>query len=310
MNLFQSTRLQRAIRGIMAAGALFSITTAAKAQQFFTYNQYMNNLTPINHAYSLVDKNGNITGLFRKQWVGVEGSPQTFIFNGYAPLENIGAAIGGTVLNDKFAAENLTEINGFFAKGVQLGRNNYLGVSLNAGYRRYTTNYAERNAGDPVFANDVRQNKANIGFGVMYYTSNAYLGVSVPELTITSLGDAGVQQNAYFRNHYYFSGAYLLNTAEDFKVKPAFLATYTRGVPFVADFSTTMYIKNTLGIGANYRTNNEMSGIISVMTDQFRLGYSYQFGTSSANIGRFNNATHEVTLSYRFGKHLNEHGLL
>jgi hypothetical protein len=87
--------------------------------------------------------------------------------------------------------------------------------------------------------------------------------------------------------------------------KPAALATYTKGVPFIMDFSTTLYLKSTLGICANYRSNNEMSGIISVTSNIIKLPYNYQFFTTSNNLGGLlSNATHEVTFSYRFGNHL------
>jgi type IX secretion system PorP/SprF family membrane protein len=279
---------------------------SAKAQQFFSYSQYMNNLAPLNSAYSLIDKNGSVNALLRRQWVGIEGSPSTFIFNGNLPIESINASAGLIVMNDQFAVEHLTEINGFFAKGIQLGRNSYLGVSLNAGIRRYVANYSSLDGTDPLFRNDISENKPNIGFGVMFYSDHYYLGISAPELSITQLGNASVQNIDYFRNHYNFAGAYLFGSEDDdVRAKPAALATYTKGVPFIMDFSTTLYLKNTLGIGANYRSNNEMSGIISVTSDVIKLGYSYQFGTASNNLGgRLSNATHEVTLTYRFGDHL------
>lgn len=284
----------------------------AKAQQFFSYSQYMNNLTPLNSAYSLIDKSGSINALVRKQWTGIEGSPSTFIFNGNLPIESINSAAGLIVMNDQFAVEHLTEINGFFAKGIQISQNQFLGVSLNAGIRRYVANYSSLDATDPQFRNDVRENKPNIGFGIMYYSDHHYLGVSVPELSIRDLGNASAQSSDYFRNHYNFAGAYLFGKeGDDVRAKPAALATYTKGVPFVMDFSTTIYFKELLGVGANYRSNNEMSGIISITSDLLKLGYSYQFGTASNNLGgRLSNATHEVTLSYRFGQHLGTRSIL
>ncbi|MDT3403700.1 PorP/SprF family type IX secretion system membrane protein [Mucilaginibacter terrae] len=279
----------------------------AKAQQFFSYSQYMNNLTPLNSAYSLLDKNASLSALLRRQWVGVEGSPSTFIFNGNLPIESINGAAGLMVLNDQFFVEHLTEINGFFAKGIQLGQKQFLGVSLNLGIRRYVANYSSLDPNDPVFRNDVRENKPNVGFGVMIYSPDQYyFGVSVPELSIRDLGNASVQTADFFRNHYNFAGAYLFGKEDDdVRVKPAFLATYTKGVPFVADMSMSVYVKNTVGLGLNYRTNNEMAGIFSINSDLLKLGYSYQFGSSSNNVGgRLGNATHEVTLTYRFGSDL------
>lgn len=283
---------------------------AARAQQDFTYSQYMNNQTPLNPAYSLLDKNGSLNALLRKQWIGVSGAPSAFIFNANLPLEAMNGAAGVVVKSDQLAIEHLTEINAFFAKSIQLSEKASLGVSLNAGFRNYVANYSALDANDPVFRDDVRQNKPNIGFGVIFYTEKYFVGVAVPELTFRGLGSASVEDNNYFRNHYNFSGAVLLDGGKDLKVKPAFLATYTKGIPFIANFSTTLYLKDVVGIGADYRTNNEMAGILSFMMSNFRLGYSYQFGTASNNVGRFNNSTHEVTLTYRFGQHLEDINLL
>ncbi|WP_345949993.1 PorP/SprF family type IX secretion system membrane protein [Mucilaginibacter sp. PAMB04274] len=291
---------------------IISSFSTVKAQQLFSYSQYMNNLTPLNPAYSLIDKAGSVNAIVRRQWAGIEGSPSTFIFNGNLPVESIGGAAGITVLNDQFAVEHLTEINLFFAKSIQLADNQHLAVSLNGGIRRYAANYSALDPLDPQFRNDVRETRPNIGFGVLYYTDHYYLGVAVPEFTTRSLGNASQVDNSYFSSHYNFSGAYLFGKAGDeVRVKPAVLATYTKGVPFIADFSTTLYLKETLGIGGNFRTNNEMSGILSVSIEAVRVGYSYQFGTASNNVARgFKNNTHEITLTYRFGQNLGRRSLL
>jgi type IX secretion system PorP/SprF family membrane protein len=309
INLSRYTGIAAGIVAMLLTGIK---TANAQQQQFFSYSQYMNNLTPLNSTYSLLEKAGNISGLVRKQWTGIDGSPTTFIFNASLPIQSINSAAGLIVLNDQLAKEHLTEINAFFAKGIQLAENQYLGVSLNAGLRRYVANYSSLTDNDPLFRNDVRENQPNIGFGVMYYTNHYYFGVSVPELSLRSLGTASIQSNDAFRNHYNFAAAYLFGKEEDnIRAKPAVLATYTKNVPFVADMSMTLYVKSMLGFGLNYRTNQEMSGILSVTSDILKLGYSYQFGTASNNIGgRLGRATHEITLTYRFGSDLLNRSLL
>jgi type IX secretion system PorP/SprF family membrane protein len=275
----------------------------AKAQQHaFSYTQYMDNLTPLNPAYSLLEKAGSINTIARKQWIGIDGSPETFLVNGNVPLETINGATGLIIENNQLAIEHETEVNVYFAKGIQIGENDYLALSLNAGLRNYVAAYSSTDATDPVFRNDVRQTKPNAGFGVMYYTDWYYLGISVPELTITSLGTASVQNNTNFRNNYYFSAALITALDQNIKFKPATLISYTNGVPLIADISGTFYLKEMVGFGIDYRTNGEMAGMLTLNIDSFHLGYSYQFGTSSENLGGFNNATHEVSLAYHFGK--------
>lgn len=279
-----------------------AVTRVSGQQQSFSYAQYMDNLTPHNPAYSLVDKAGSISTLASKKLVGINGSPTTFLLNANLPIESVDGSAGLIIFNDKVGVENETEFNAYFAKAIQLGTNGYLAVSLNAGLRNYVANYSTLGPDDPTFKNDVRETRPNVGFGVMYYSDKFYLGLSVPELTITTLGTASIQNNANFRNNYYFAGAFITDLSEDIKFKPATLVSYTKGVPIVADISGTFYLKEILGLGINYGTDKQMAGIITLNVDSFHIGYSYQFGTSSVNLGGFNNATNEVTLGYRFGR--------
>ena len=267
----------------------------------FTYTQFMDNLTPLNPCYSLLDKAASLSTLARKQWVGIDGAPTTFLLNGNVPFEDVNAAAGAIIFNDNFAVEHQTEANAYFAKGIQLGETDFLAVSLNAGIRNYTAYYSQLDSNDPEFKNDVRQNKPNVGFGVMYYGDRYYIGVSAPELTITSLGTASVQNNTNFVNHYYFAGAFLTDMGEDIKLKPSVLVSYAKGTTTTADVSGIIYLKDTLGIGFDYRTSNQGAGIMTIDVSGFHIGYSYQFNVASSDLGGYNIPTHEVTISYRFG---------
>jgi type IX secretion system PorP/SprF family membrane protein len=281
---------------------LLLFNTARAQEPAFSYTQYMDNLTPLNPAYSLIDKAASVNTLATKQLIGINGSPVTFLLNGNVPMENINGAAGLIVLDDQIAIEQQLEVNAYFAKAIQLGLNDYLAVSLNAGFRNYIANYSQVSPIDPEFKSDIRETKPNIGFGVMYYADNYYLGVSLPELTITSLGTASVQNNTNFTNHYYFSGAYLATLAEDFKFKAATLVSYSSGTPLAADFSGILYLKEILGIGFDYRTSNQVAGIITINAGGFHIGYSYQFNVGSNDLGGLSLPTNEVTLGYRFGR--------
>jgi type IX secretion system PorP/SprF family membrane protein len=301
------TTARAVANSITLLGITLLLLTSGRAlaqQNTFSYNQYADNLTPVNPAYSLLDKAGNVNILGRRQFIGLEGAPTSLLMSASFPLESIGAAAGLFLVNDKFAVENQTEVNAFFAKSIQLANSAYLSVSINAGIRSYLANYSTLDPNDPVFSQDVRETKPNIGFGVMFYSDNYYVGVSVPELSFRYLGTASVQQANYLRSHYYFCGGALIKLNDDIQFKPASLVSYLQGSPVIADFSGTIYLKEQLGLGVNYRTNKQVAGIISVNANSFKVGYSYQFGTSSSNLGGYNNATHEVSISYRWGADL------
>lgn len=287
---------------LMFVVALQIWSNKAAAQQPFSYTQYMNNLTPVNAAYSTMDNAANVNVVGRKQWIGINGAPSTFLFNGSVPISRLNSS-GLVVLNDKVGPENLVEINAFFAKKIQLSATDYLSTSINGGFRNYKVNYSTLDPQDVQFNNsDINQTVANIGLGVMLQGSNYYVGVSLPRLTLKNIGKSA-QENNYTMNTYYLAAAYLKSLGEDFKIKPAALVSYSgTNLPVQANISTTLYVKDVVGLGVNYRTDNSVAGILSVyLNNSIQLGYSYQFSTGTYALGGINNTSQEITLSYRFG---------
>jgi type IX secretion system PorP/SprF family membrane protein len=281
---------------------LLVTTAGAFAQQGLSYTQYIENQTPINPTFSLLNQYGSVNTLVRKQWVGVPGAPTNYMVNGSIPIESVGGSAGLIAENDVFAIERLTDVNAFFAKGIRLSDKQNLAVSMSVGFRNYNANYSGVDPSDPVFQNNVQETKPNVGFGVMYYTPYYYAGFSVPELNIRTLGNASLQDNADFQNHYYFTGGAASEINQDYKFKYAAVVEYSKNVPVVADISTIFYMKSIIGVGVNYSTTNQVAGMLSINYNVFHLGYAYEFGTSAANIGGFSNATNEITLGIRFGK--------
>ncbi|MFC0181043.1 type IX secretion system membrane protein PorP/SprF [Pseudarcicella hirudinis] len=63
------------------------LSNRAKAQQEALYSQYMFNMMAVNPAYAGSRDVLSMTGLFRQQWVGVEGAPTTQSFTIDMPLK-------------------------------------------------------------------------------------------------------------------------------------------------------------------------------------------------------------------------------
>ena len=285
---------------LVLAGQLTAST--AWAQLPFSFTQYMNNVTAFNPAYSTMDNATNLNVVGRKQWIGINGAPNTFLFNGSTPLTSINGSAGLSVLSDKVGPENLTEINVFVAKKIQLTGDNYLSASINGGFRNDKITYSALDPTDPSFQNsDVNQTIPNIGFSAMAFGSNYYVGLSVPRISFSK-----PVSNTNLQNTYYLTGAYIAPLSTDFKLKPAALLAYGgSNLPLSYDVSTTLLVKDVVGVGVNYRNDSNVAGLLSINFDNaFQLGYSYQFSVSNHPIGGINNTTQEISLSFRFGKSL------
>ncbi|WP_235833177.1 PorP/SprF family type IX secretion system membrane protein [Arcticibacter tournemirensis] len=268
-----------------------------KGQQAFSFTQYMNNQVPYNTASSLLDKDGALNLSFRKQWLGVDGAPASVLLSGSFPLVKMRASSGLNIIHDQFGVEQLTSANAFFTKAVRLSEASYLGMSVNAGVKYYRVGYSDLDPFDVKFSDDLRRTTGTAGFGLLLYQPERYYaGISLPEFAISKQNSALKSQN----NTLYVSCGYLLGD-EDLKIKPAMMVSYTEDLPLLADISTMIYLKEQLGLGGGVRTTGEISGVVTYFfQSNFNLGYSYQTGVGTHTAGPAN-ATHEITLGYRFG---------
>jgi len=272
------------------------------AQQQFTYTQYIDNLTPINPAWSLTRHEIQLDFLARQQWANVDGAPRTFMASASVPMEDIGASAGFTSLTDRVGPESLTEFNVFFAKSIRLQDDLYLATSLNGGFRNYNILYSTLLSDDPLLANaDVRDNRFNVGASIITYIENKfYAGISIPRINLRN-ANGQIGAVGYFRNFYFANLGYMANLTSDFKLEVASVLAYTANVPLQFDLASKIWVKNTFGLGLNYRSNDETALLTSYRTGILNFGYSYSFVFGNRKVAGFQNSTHEVTVGIRFG---------
>ena len=87
------------IKKVFVIITLFSVC-GAFAQQDPQYTQYMYNTLTVNSAYAGSLGHLAITGIYRTQWVGIEGAPDTQSFSLDTPVgKNVG--LGISIVNEE-----------------------------------------------------------------------------------------------------------------------------------------------------------------------------------------------------------------
>ena len=95
--------------------ALFMLKS--HAQQDPHYTQYMYNMNVVNPAYAGSKENISMGLLYRKQWVGIDGAPQSGTLSLHSPVgKNVG--LGLSVVTDKIGPVEENNIYGSIGKWV------------------------------------------------------------------------------------------------------------------------------------------------------------------------------------------------
>ena len=172
-------------RGFVLAAVLAVFSATAEAQQDPQYTQYMYNTMSVNPAYAGQRETLSVTGLYRTQWVGLDGAPDTQTFGIHAPLSNERIGLGLSVVNDALGPADETYVDANFAYTVPLDRlYTKMTFGLKAGLHALRVDWSEGRFRDP----DVVFNEAGDKMFVMYDRSRA----KTPEIVITTVSEAAI----------------------------------------------------------------------------------------------------------------------
>lgn len=297
-----STNRKHSLLKYISAVLIVLSSSAVVAQQDPQFTHYMYNMSVINPAYATENKDViNMGGIYRAQWVGIEGAPTTQSFFAHKPLSKK-VEMGISIVHDEIG-DVVQESNIFadFAYVLSLSEKTRLSFGVKAGVTLFSANFNGFQYTDPVldpaFQNNISETFPNIGAGTYLFGDNYYLGLSAPNLmtsrhleTNNGLVGSGVESI-----HFFMTGGYVFtfNGNDNFKLKPAFMAKGVEGAPVSIDLTTNVLINNRFEAGVGYRVDDSVSGLVGFyLTPTLRIGYSYDYTLS--NLRSFNSGSHEV----------------
>ncbi len=281
-----------------------------KAQQDAQFSQYMFNTLAFNPAYAGSADLLNISALYRAQWVGFDGAPQTQTLTGNAPLKNESLALGGTLFNDVIGPAHTFGFYGDFVYRIKFAgegkKKKYLAFGLKAGFDIFQGEFSDV---DVIDENDGAFNQnitgkflPNVGAGVYFYSERYYLGFSAPRLIRNNIYDPVENLPAIGKQEItsYFTAGYVFDLSDDVKLKPAILFKFVPNAPGQLDININFLFVERFWVGVMYRPTSAWGILLQVnITQQLRFGYSLDFSTYE--LQTYNNGTHEFMLSYDFG---------
>lgn len=278
--------------------ALCSLSTFA--QQEPQYTQYMYNMGVVNPAY-MINEPGlvRVGSLYRSQWVGLDGAPETANVFGNIPI-NERVEIGVNYVNDRIG-DVLTQnyFNANFAYRINVGKTANLSFGLKLGIDNLSLDFTGQGLdADSAFQND-QTNSIDIGTGLFLFDHNYYIGLSSPNIIPYEL-ESGTSNILYKKDPtVYFMAGYVYDVNDVLKIKPSAVTKWISGAPITYDLSLNALYADRFELGVSYRHQDAVAALAGFnVTRDLKLGYSYDFNTSDLN--RFNNGSHEFVLIYTF----------
>jgi type IX secretion system PorP/SprF family membrane protein len=282
---------------------LLFCSVASFAQQDAQFTQYMYNTISINPAYAGSRGVISVLGLYRTQWIGLDGAPETSSFSVNTPVGN-NVGLGVSLVNDKIGPTNENNISADFSYSIQTSATAKLSFGIKGSanlFKLDPTKLNPENQGDPQFQDFKNKFSPNVGAGVYLHSDKGYVGLSVPNFIETNRYDDN--ETAIYKEqiNYYLIAGYVFNLDhyEQIKFKPAVLAKMIEGSPFQVDASANFMFNDKFVVGVSYRWSAAVSALAGFqITDSLYLGYAYDRETTK--LANYNSGSHEIFLRFEF----------
>ena len=283
---------------------LFTILCAfqVNAQQDPQYTQYMYNMNIINPAYTGSTEGLAVGALYRSQWVGLDGGPETFTFNIHSPVgKNVG--LGMSIISDQIGPVKETNAYVDFSYTIPVGTVTKLAFGVKGGFTFHDIGIAESqitlvDQGDPFFANAINETTPNVGAGVYFYKpSKYYISLSIPNILNGVHLDANGTKIGSESEHFFAAAGYVFDLSENFKLKPHTLIKYAFDAPMSYDIYANVFMFDLVEVGVGYRLEDSFSGMINFqVANNLRIGYAYDAIQSDLNI--VTSSSHEIFINF------------
>ena len=288
----------------LLVGAALSV----RGQQIPLYSNYFFTPYIYNPAQSGTSGSTELSAIYRRQWQGVQGAPQTaaLALNGNIGSDKIGYSVYG--FNDEAGVLQTYGFYGAYAYHVQLSENNFLSFGLAGGFMNSGLNNAAINASsaaDPILSGDFTgRGLFDINTGINLRLGKFQIGAAVPQLLgspVRFVNQPELEAQYNTIRHFMFNTQYDFEITPDRVVlSPMVMVRAAENVPIMVDAGAMLNLKNLFFVGAMYRSNYAVTGNIGYhLNDRLTVGYAYDFSINqySANLG----TSQEIMLTWRFG---------
>ena len=295
---------------IVLALLLYCLT--GSAQYDVSFSHYWDLETYYNPAAVGKQEKINAAAVYALDFAGFEHNPRSMFITGDMPFYALNSyhGVGVNLLNDQIGlfTHQRTAVQYSFKKNLFKG---VLSVGVQAGLLMEDFKGSEVDVvdeGDPVFTTaDVTGNALDLAFGLYYSHKNWYVGLSGQHLN-APLVELGETNELQIDRTYYLTGGYNIKLRNPLLTIPTSFLVRTDGVAYRGDITARLVYTNEkrkMYGGLSYSPTNSVTVLIGGVFHDFNVGYSYEFYTSSLNMGY---GSHELFVGYQMDINLYKKG--
>ena len=293
------------MRKLLTTLTALLLGTACFAQSDVQFTHFMYNKLAYNPAYTGVKGTFDALGLYRNQWSGIDGAPETMALSANTPFAGGRNALGLGLSIDQIGKVRTTAVDLYYAYHLPVSETGKLSIGLNGRIENAKINWRKADPLDLIDQSipnlDEGTTKPNFGLGTYYYTPGFFVGLSAPRLLKNTLfldRNEKTIKRAESLTYYATAGTWL-RISSNVKLAPTVLLTFNPNAPVDVDLNANVFFLENFMAGLSYRHGDSVDGLFGFQFDSgLRIGMAVDFTTSA--LEKATNGSWEIMLGYTF----------
>jgi type IX secretion system PorP/SprF family membrane protein len=327
------------MRTLLILFTTFGLACIGFTQQEAQFSQYYNNAYFFNPAAGGLTKTIQFNLGYRRQWLGIEGTPQSFYATGHSevsfkkgkevvdefnadresifegPERVVGKnkhVMGGRVLSDAIGPFQKTSAMASYAYHLRFSKKTMLSLGLSGGISNMGIRSDKVVLHDQddleytnFLANNSNQTIFDLNAGIAFYSDRFHFGISSTQLLKNDLVIDNVVTQSQYGRHWFMYGMYDFPiSTTDVVVQPHFMAQLVGKAPFSFNLGSKVTYQGRYWANVSYRFNDALNFALGLnFAQRFTFGYAYDVAMGS--VQRSSNYVHELQIGCVIGKNRN-----
>ena len=301
--------MNRIFSGFILIASVLAPNQEVRSQDYSNFVQFYLNPSLINPSFTGIDGQPAAFLAYKRQWMGVKGTPSIGHFSIQSPSGSSKLGFGLNAGNDTRGLLSSTTLGLAVSYYALITDETYLrfGFSIGAGWNKVDVNSLVFGSTSDAIMNDLLNSNIQLrgSAGLSFQAKTFQIGAAIPNifqpsyLTTDAFTVSEVKpfETIVFHtsNRFYFA-------RDQHSFEPYLVYRLNSSRPSQLEAAGVVHLKNMVWFGASYKQNFGISGLIGFkLTKLAALGYSYSLKNTGLNeLGR---PSHEIQLGLLFGTH-------
>ena len=272
---------------------LILIPVSLASQDVAQFTQVIMDQEYTNPAYNGYKNYMSMGAIYRNQWVGQEGAPETFAANFYVPIVYSRIGAGSTIVKESIGLREVINMSANMHANIKVSSKSYISVGLQLGLENthYDLERARMTNGLDVSTLDQDLLLPTIGMGMFWYAPHLFGGVS----SFSIIEREGTKNRYLPGFDVYVGGVYPIGLKN--YLKPFFLLKEYVNVSSLYHVGVSLLVDDVLWVSTSHKFEESHTFSVDFKAlDGLWIGYTFEVGIKG--VANINNGSHGIRIGY------------